>query len=116
MLEKRVQDEFQNKVISFKVLDEEHFSRTHYYDFGYHRTFLEKVEEDSGEYYYQRTSSGLDSILKKVEHISIDGEDWIVSDDYKLKIKIATKEAFQDPDVKMKAMAPELGSAIKSLR
>lgn len=116
MLGKRVQDEFQSKVISFKILDEEHFTKTHYYDFGYHRIFLGKVEEDSGEYYYQKTSSTLDTVLERVEHVTIDGEDWIVTDDYKLKIKIATKETFRDPDREMKAMSPGLGSSRKSLR
>lgn len=116
MLGKRVQYEFQSKVISFKILDEEHFTKTHYYDFGYHRIFLGKVEEESGEYYYQKTSSTLDTVLEKVEHVTIDGEDWIVADDYKLKIKIATKETFQDDDKQMKAKSPGLGSSRKSLR
>ncbi len=116
MLEKRVQDEFQTKVISFKILDEEHFSKTHYYDYGYNRIFLGKVEEESGEYYYQRTSSTLETILEKVEYETIDGEDWIVSDDYRLKIKIATKETFREDDNQMKMQGAGLMQSRKSLR
>ena len=117
MLEKRVQDEFQTKVISFKILDEEHFTKTHYYDYGYHRIFLGKVEdENSGEYYYQRTSSTLETILEKVEHVTIDGDDWIVSDDYRLKIKIATKETFREDDNQMKMQGVGLMQSRKSLR
>lgn len=116
MLEKRVQDEFQTKVISFKILDEEHFTKTHYYDYGYHRIFLGKVEEESGEYYYQRTSSTLETILEKVEYETIDGEDWIVSDDYRLKIKIATKETFREDDNQMKMQGVGLMQSRKSLR
>ena len=116
MLEKRVQDEFQTKVISFKILDEEHFTKTHYYDYGYHRIFLGKVEEESGEYYYQRTSSTLETVLEKVEYETIDGEDWIVGNDYRVKIHAATKETFREDDNQMKMQGAGQMQSRKSLR
>jgi hypothetical protein len=117
MLEKRVQGEFNQKVISFKVLDEEHFTKTHYYDFGYHRTFLGKVEvENSVEYYYQKTSSSTESVLEKINHETIDGEDWIVGTDYRVKIHTATKETFQEDDGEIKMQGVGLMQSRKSLR
>jgi hypothetical protein len=117
MLERRVQDECQTKVISFKILDEEHFSKTHYYDFGYHRTFLGKVEdENSGEYYYQKQSSSSEYCLEKINHETIDGDDWIIGNDYRVKIHVATKETFREDDNQIKMEGAGLIQSRKSLR
>jgi hypothetical protein len=65
------------KLDSWKVLEEEHFNRTHFYESGYNKIFIERVENDSGEYYYRKRLEGSDILFRTIDHETVDGNDWV---------------------------------------
>ena len=65
------------KLDSWKVLEEEHFNRTHFYESGYNKIFIERVENDSGEYYYRKHLEGSDNLFATIDYETVDGNDWV---------------------------------------
>jgi hypothetical protein len=81
-LERRINGD---RLIDFDILEELHFFQTHLAIFGsYSSLSLEKVV-DGNSYHYVKIDFSTNSI-QKINHETIDGEDWLVEETCRAKI------------------------------
>lgn len=74
------------KLLDYEILEEVHFFQTHLAVFGKYASFpLQKVV-DGDSYYYERLDYGHFPKTEKINHKTIDGEDWLIEDDCSAKI------------------------------
>jgi len=80
--------DFRSEFVSCKVLDEVHFQKTHYIFAIDYRKYLQKeyIIDSSNYVYRELIETDSELFLKDVPHISRDGSDWVVTENWTAKI------------------------------
>lgn len=110
-LEKRIKDELAKKEIEFESMEissEDIFIKTHYIRKNEHYIdcYFQKIETDSGYYYrtfYNEFKNNSEELISKVDHITIDGIDYIENDYARYKIFEIEKDHFKKLNDQMKS-------------
>lgn len=120
-LEKRVKNYLARNELqleSMEICSEDIFNRTHYIkkNKNYIDTYFQKVQTDSGYYYrtfYHEFSNDDKALLSKVDHITIDGIDYIETDFARYRLIEILPEHFKNLNDAMKSNIAINGPATK---
>ena len=110
-LEKRIKDELAEKEIEFESMEissEDIFNKTHYIKKNEHYVdcYFQKIETDSGYFYrtfYNEFKNNSEELISKVDHITIDGIDYIENDYARYRIFEIEKDHFKKLNDQMKS-------------
>ena len=110
-LEKRIKDELAKHELEYESMEissEDIFNKTHYIRKTEHYIdcYFQKIETDSGYYYrtfYNEFKNNSEELISKVNHITIDGIDYIENDYARYRIFELESDHFKKLNDQMKS-------------